>query len=69
MRITISGKNLDITEGLRSAVEEKLSRLEKYFTPDTIVNVTLSVTKKTPSEDGSYHTDQGAYYPRGTGKR
>ena len=46
MRITISGKNLDITEGLRSAVEEKLSRLEKYFTPDTIVNVTLSVTKK-----------------------
>ena len=45
MRITISGKNLDITEGLRSAVEEKLSRLEKYFTPDTIVNVTLSVTK------------------------
>ena len=40
MRITISGKNLDITEGLRSAVEEKLSRLEKYFTPDTIVNVT-----------------------------
>lgn len=46
MRITISGKNLDITEGLRSAVENKLSRLEKYFTPDTIVNVTLSVTKK-----------------------
>lgn len=46
MRITISGKNLDITEGLRSAVEEKISRLEKYFTPDTIVNVTLSVTKK-----------------------
>ena len=46
MRITISGKNLDITEGLRYAVEEKLSRLEKYFTPDTIVNVTLSVTKK-----------------------
>lgn len=46
MRITISGKNIDITEGLRSAVEEKLSRLEKYFTPDTIVNVTLSVTKK-----------------------
>lgn len=46
MRITISGKNLDITEGLRSAVEDKLSRLEKYFTPDTIVNVTLSVTKK-----------------------
>lgn len=46
MRITISGKNIDITEGLRSAVEDKLSRLEKYFTTDTIVNVTLSVNKK-----------------------
>ena len=46
MNITISGKNIDITEGLRTAVEEKLSRLEKYFSSDTIVNVTLSVTKK-----------------------
>ena len=46
MRITISGKNIDITEGLRAAVEDKLSRLEKYFAPDTIVNVTLSVSKK-----------------------
>ena len=46
MRITISGKNMDITESLRSAVEDKLSRLEKYFTPDTMVNVTLRVTKK-----------------------
>ena len=44
--MTKSLKNIDITEGLRSAVEDKLSRLEKYFTPDTIVNVTLSVTKK-----------------------
>jgi len=46
MRITISGKNIDITEGLRSAVEDKITRLEKYFTPDTIVNVTLSVNRK-----------------------
>ncbi len=46
MRITISGKNIDITEALRSAVEDKLTRLEKYFTPEAIVNVTLSVTKK-----------------------
>ena len=35
MRYIISGKNLDITEGLRSAVMEKLGKLERYFTPDT----------------------------------
>ena len=46
MRITITGRNIDITDGLRSAVEDKLSKLEKYFTPDTDVFVTLSVEKE-----------------------
>ena len=46
MRYIISGKNLDITEGLRSAVTEKLGKLERYFTPDTEVYVTLSVEKE-----------------------
>ena len=46
MRISITGRNIDITDGLRSAVEDKLSKLEKYFTPDTDVFVTLSVEKE-----------------------
>lgn len=46
MRITITGRNLDITSGLRKAVEDKLGKLEKYFTPDTDVIVTLSVEKE-----------------------
>lgn len=46
MRITITGRNLDITPGLREAVEDKLGKLEKYFTPDTDVIVTLSVEKE-----------------------
>lgn len=46
MRITISGRNIEITEGLRSAVEEKLGKLEKYFTPETDIFVTLSVEKE-----------------------
>lgn len=46
MRITISGKNIDITEGLRTAVEDKLSKLERYFTPQTDIVVTLSVEKE-----------------------
>ena len=41
MRYIISGKNLDITEGLRSAVMEKLGKLERYFTPDTCFVGTL----------------------------
>ena len=46
MKITISGKNIDVTEGLKAAVNEKLCKLEKYFTPDTNVIVTLSVEKE-----------------------
>ena len=45
MKITISGKNIDVTEGLRAAVQDKLGKLERYFTPDTEVIVTLSVEK------------------------
>ena len=45
MRITISGRNIELTEGLKQAVEEKLSKLEKFFKPDTDVYVTLSVEK------------------------
>ncbi|MCR5800135.1 MAG: ribosome-associated translation inhibitor RaiA [Lachnospiraceae bacterium] len=46
MKFIISGKNIDITEGLRSAVEDKIGKLEKYFAPDTEVHVTLSVEKE-----------------------
>ena len=46
MRITITGRNLEVTEGLKSAIENKLSKLEKYFTADTDVFVTLSVEKE-----------------------
>ena len=29
MRFTISGKNIDVTEGLKNAVTDKLGKLEK----------------------------------------
>ena len=45
MRITITGRNIELTPGIKEAVEDKLSKLEKYFKPDTDVNVTLSVEK------------------------
>ena len=45
MKIIISGKNIDVTEGLKMAVQDKLGKLEKYFTPETEAQVTLSVEK------------------------
>ena len=45
MKFIILGKNIEVTEGLKSAVEDKIGKLEKYFTPETEVHVTLSVEK------------------------
>lgn len=46
MRYIISGKNIDVTEGLKAAVYEKIGKLERYFTPETEIHVTLSVEKE-----------------------
>jgi len=46
MRYIISGKNIDVTEGLKNAVYEKIGKLERYFTPETEVHVTFSVEKE-----------------------
>lgn len=45
MRYIISGKNIDVTEGLKDAIYEKIGKLERYFTEDTEVHVTFSVEK------------------------
>ena len=34
MRFIITGRNIDVTDGLRSAVEEKLGKLDRFFAPE-----------------------------------
>ncbi len=46
MKFIIVGKNISVTPGLRETVESKLGKLERYFTPDTEIHVTLSVQKE-----------------------
>ena len=46
MKFIISGKNINVTETLKNTIESKLSKLERYFTPETEVVVTLSVEKE-----------------------
>lgn len=46
MKYIIVGKNIEVTPGLRSAVEDKIGKLERYFTEETEVHVTLSVEKE-----------------------
>lgn len=46
MKFVISGKNIEVTQGLKNAVEDKLGKLERYFTSETEIMVTLSVEKE-----------------------
>lgn len=45
MRYVITGRNIDVSEGLKAAVYDKIGKLEKYFTPETEVHVTFSIEK------------------------
>jgi len=46
MNFIISGKNIEVTSGLRSAVRDKLGKLERFFTSETEIIVTMSVEKE-----------------------
>lgn len=46
MNYIISGKNIEVTDGLKTAIYDKLGRLEKFFTEDTDVQITFSVEKE-----------------------
>lgn len=46
MRYKLTGRNINVTTGLKEAVEDKLGKLEKYFQQDTEAMITLSVEKE-----------------------
>ena len=45
MNFIIRGKNIEVTPVLKDSVTSKLGKLERYFTPDTEIIVTLSVER------------------------
>lgn len=45
MKINIFGKNIEVTEGIKTAIEEKLSKLDKFFNEEIRADVTLSVNR------------------------
>ena len=45
MKYIISGRNVEITESLKTAIHEKLGKLERFFSQDVEAQVTLSVEK------------------------
>lgn len=46
MKITITGRRLEVTEGIRNCIYKKLGKLEKFFQEEPEVQATLSVEKE-----------------------
>jgi putative sigma-54 modulation protein len=45
MDINIQGKGMDVSDYLKGIVNKKVGKLKKYFKPETIAHVTLSIEK------------------------
>jgi len=45
MKYIITGRNVEVTESLKAAIQEKIGKLERYFSQDTEAQITLSVEK------------------------
>lgn len=46
MRLTISGKNFTLTEGIKDAAEEKIKKIERLIGDDASVAVLVSAKKE-----------------------
>ena len=67
MRIKITGRNIELTEGLKAAVEDKLNKLEKYFTPDT--DICDAERGEGETESRGYNPGKRKLYPLRAGKQ
>ena len=55
MQVNLTGHHVDITDALRSYVDEKIARLERHFDHVTNVHVILSVEKLVQKAEATVH--------------
>ena len=56
MKITMTGKQIELTDGLKQRIEDRFSKLDKYFYKDTEAFVTLSVQKENQVVETTIHS-------------
>lgn len=62
MQINITGRQLEVTSALKSYVENKIQRIEKYFDHVTNVHVILEVDKQRHNAEATIHVTGGDIY-------
>jgi len=61
MQVKISGQHLEVTEAMRSYMNEKLERLERHFDKITSVQIIMSVDKLLHKAEGTLYLAQDMY--------
>ena len=56
MKITITGKQIGLTDALKARVEDRFSKLDRYFYKDTEAFVTLSVQREDQVVEATIHS-------------
>ena len=51
MKLDLTGRQIEITEGIEEAVERKIAKLGKFFDENTIAHVTFSAKKEKQNVD------------------
>ncbi len=51
MKLDLTGRQIEITEGIQEFVERKIKKFDKFFDEDTIAHVTISAKKEKQNMD------------------
>lgn len=62
MQIRVTGRNIDLTEAMKSYVNKKVKRLEKYLEESTDVQVVLTVEKFRQIAEVTISSKYGNFY-------
>jgi len=66
MQINLTGHHIDITDSMRSYVNEKMERLERHFDHVTNVHVVLTVEKLRNKAEATMHVTGGKIHAEAT---
>lgn len=55
MKINITGHHMEVTDGIRNHVEDKLHRIKRHFDKPIEINVTVAVEKQVQKVDLHMH--------------
>ncbi|MCG8379767.1 MAG: ribosome-associated translation inhibitor RaiA [Proteobacteria bacterium] len=59
MQINLTGHHIDITDSLKSYVDNKFERLERHFDNITNIHVILTVEKDRQKAEATMHVNRG----------